>query len=330
LSTGQFFRRVKAALLVRLFPRKFARDPFDQSALIPANEARRQQEVSARNRMASQLVENGAYDQLELSSSEIETLPAGISVRFRLDLRDCKRLQRLPKGLHAGSLILAGCTALESLPEGFSCSFLDVSDCPQLARWPATATLSVGRLRARNCLGLTELPPWLGPISQLDLAGCANIAALPDQLRVSSWIDVAGTGVASLPASLEGVGLRWRGVIIDARIAFFPEQITAQEVLAESNAELRRVKLERMGFERFLEEANPRVRDVDVDRGGERKLLEVELGDDEPLVCVSVNCPSTGRRYLIRVPPQMTTCRQAVAWTAGFDDPDDYQPLVET
>jgi hypothetical protein len=26
----------------------------------------------------------------------------------------------------------------------------------------------------------------------------------------------------------------------------------------------------------------------------------------------------------------MKTCRQAVAWTAGFDDPDDYRPLVET
>jgi hypothetical protein len=33
---------------------------------------------------------------------------------------------------------------------------------------------------------------------------------------------------------------------------------------------------------------------------------------------------------MLRVPPTMTTCRHAVAWTAGFDDPDDYQPTVET
>ena len=39
---------------------------------------------------------------------------------------------------------------------------------------------------------------------------------------------------------------------------------------------------------------------------------------------------STGRQYALRVPPAMRTCRQAAAWTAGFTDPADYNPLVET
>jgi hypothetical protein len=47
-------------------------------------------------------------------------------------------------------------------------------------------------------------------------------------------------------------------------------------------------------------------------------------------VCVSVLCPSTGRQYIIRVPPEMTSCHQAVAWVAGFDDPALYRPLAET
>jgi hypothetical protein len=51
---------------------------------------------------------------------------------------------------------------------------------------------------------------------------------------------------------------------------------------------------------------------------------------DEDLLCVSVICPSTARQYVIRVPPTMLTCRQAVAWVAGFDNPDDYRPLIET
>ncbi|NOK61345.1 MAG: hypothetical protein GFH27_549305n114 [Chloroflexi bacterium AL-W] len=51
---------------------------------------------------------------------------------------------------------------------------------------------------------------------------------------------------------------------------------------------------------------------------------------DEDLVCVSVICPSTGRQYLIRVPPQTRTCHQAAAWIAGFDDPNAYQPIAET
>jgi hypothetical protein len=290
----------------------------------------KEQQVSGRDKKTPKLVENGTYDYLDLAESQIEQLPNGIAVRFQLNLQNCRRLRRLPAGLKAGSLNLAGCTALEELPEEFSTSFLDLSGCAQIDRWPEAATLAIGRLRARNCLGLTGLPPWLGRLSQLDLAGCANIAELPDGLEVSSWIDLAGTQITSLPESLQGVALRWRGVMIDARIAFWPDQISAREVLDEPNAELRRVKLERMGFERFLMEANPKILDSDTDRGGERRLFHVELSDDEPLVCVSVGCPSTGRRYLIRVPPEIKTCRQAVAWTAGFDDADHYNPLVET
>ena len=61
-----------------------------------------------------------------------------------------------------------------------------------------------------------------------------------------------------------------------------------------------------------------------------RQLLRLKLEGDEDLVCVAVICPSTGRRYLLRVPPTMRTCRQSVAWTAGFSDPKLYKPRVET
>jgi len=277
-----------------------------------------------------ELQANTQYVTLDLAESDIEELPEGIEVQFGLNLRGCARLRRLPIGLRVGSLDVSGCLALESLPEGLSASFVDISDCPQIEVWPQSATLSVGRLRARNCVGLTCLPKWLGRLSQLDLAGCEQIHALPAGLEVTSWVDVAGTGIRSLPASLWGVGLRWRGVAVDEQVAFRPDEITARDVLNEQNAELRRVKMERIGFERFLSEANPEVLDSDTDPGGERKLFRVQLEDDEPLVCVSVGCPSTGRRYLVRVPPNTSTCRQAVAWTAGFDNPDDYAPRVET
>jgi hypothetical protein len=273
---------------------------------------------------------NTHYVSLDLAESDIQELPDGISVQFALRLRGCKRLRRLPAGLRVGSLDVSSCTELQGLPEGLSASFLDISDCSQIETWPNRATVSVGRLRARNCIELTELPPWLGRLSQLDLAGCAQIEALPEGLQVTSWIDIAGTQIRTLPDSLAGVGLRWRGVTVDERVCFRPEEITALEVLAEPNAELRRVKMERMGFARFLQDANPKVLDSDVDPGGERKLFRVELEGDEPLVCISVGCPSTGRRYLLRVPPDTTSCRQAIAWTAGFDNPNDYAPILET
>lgn len=270
------------------------------------------------------------YVDLDLSGTDIELLPDGISVQFALRLRGCHRLLRLPTGLKVGSLDARECKALEGLPEGIEASFLDISDCPQIEAWPVSGSLRVGRLRARNCLGLRGLPPWLGRLSQLDLAGCTHLGELPEGLEVTSWIDLADTSIRSLPNSLQGVGLRWRGVAIDERIAFRPEEIRAGEVLSERNAELRRVKLERMGFARFLAESDPEVLDADDAPGGMRKLFRVALGDDEPLVCVSVICPSTGRQYLLRVPPATTTCREAVAWTAGYDNPDDYRPIAET
>lgn len=303
---------------------------YDHFQAVEFSRRRAERLAALEQKARPELQENASYDALELADSDIEALPNGIRVRFQLNLSNCVRLRRLPDGLTAGALNLTGCTGLESLPEGLNTSFLDLSGCSQLFAWPKTGCLNVGRLRARNCTGFTSLPPWLGRIAQLDLAGCANLSALPDGLQVASWIDVADTGIRSLPPSLQGVGLRWRGLAIDERIAFRPEEITAAEVLAERNAELRRVKLERMGYERFFTEANPTVLDVDADRGGERRLFRVELENDEPLVCVSVGCPSTGRRYLLRVPPDTATCRQAIAWTAGFDNPDDYAPLVET
>jgi hypothetical protein len=88
--------------------------------------------------------------------------------------------------------------------------------------------------------------------------------------------------------------------------------------------------LDRMGMERFIAEAQAEELDVDRDAGGKRRLLRIGLAGGERLVCVEVLCPSTGNRYILRVPPDVSTCRQAIAWTAGFENPDHYAPIQET
>jgi hypothetical protein len=106
--------------------------------------------------------------------------------------------------------------------------------------------------------------------------------------------------------------------------------------MGETNIERRRVMLERLGYETFFKQAQATELDQDFDPGGFRRLLRVELPlvrgwqQDEPLVCLSVICPSTARQYIIRVPPTMQTCHQAAAWVAGFDDPNLYHPVRET
>jgi hypothetical protein len=267
---------------------------------------------------------------LDLRGSGVRALPAGLEVDYKLDLQDCRGLEELPEGLKVGSLVLRGCTSLRALPDGLDVYFLDLQGCTRLEGWPRRAQIRIGRLSVSGCTRLTSLPAGLRSLAQLDVSNCPNLRDLPAGLRVTSWLDVGGSGIGRLPASLAGVRLRWRGVPVDERVAFRPETITVAEVLAERNAELRRVLLERFGFERFMREAGADILDRDRDAGGERQLLRLKLEGDEDLVCVSVSCPSTGRRYLLRVPPTTRTCREGVAWTAGFSDPDRYRPLVET
>lgn len=262
--------------------------------------------------------------------SALERLPADLKVDFRLDLHGSPRLTALPVGLKVGTLNLSGCTVLSQLPEGLDVCFLDLQGCRQLKGWPSTLRIQHGHLNLADCTGLTSLPRGLADIAQLDLRNCAGITALPERLLIRSWLDVAGSGLTALPAGLKDVRLRWRGVTISARIAFAPDTITAQEILAEANSEVRRVMMERVGFERFLKEAKAETLDVDRDPGGERRLLRVALSGDEDLVCLSLFCPSTGRQYVLRVPPTVRSCRAAAAWMAGFDDPRQYQPILET
>jgi hypothetical protein len=267
--------------------------------------------------------------EMILTGTAIEELPGDLQVIQRLDVSQCRRLKRLPANLKVGQLLARECSALESLPAGLQVSYLDLTGCSALQELPADLVVRRGRLSLRGCARLTALPE-IGPIAHLDLAGCLNITVLPPGLLVTAWIDIGGCGLTALPPSLQGITIRWRGVPINERIAFRPETLDVHEILLETNAERRRVMMERFGLDRFMRLAEAQVLDEDNDAGGQRRLLRIELAGDEALVCVSVICPSTHRQFMLRVPPSMTTCRQAVAWTAGFDDPDDYQPIRET
>ncbi|WP_050024745.1 DUF6745 domain-containing protein [Verrucomicrobium sp. BvORR034] len=267
---------------------------------------------------------------LRAGGTALRSLPADLSVSHKLDLTGCESLEFLPANLKTGVLVLRGCVKLQALPEGLDVDYLDISDCRALSTWPASVKVHIGNVTAPNCTALTSLPTNLGPINSLDIRNCTQIKTLPDGVNILSWIDFAGTGITQLPDHLQNIGLRWRGVAANRRIVLEPETLTTEEILAERNAEVRRVMIERVGLERFLAESKAETLHEDTDPGGARKLYRLPLPDDEDLVCVSVNCPSTGRHYLIRVPPAMKTCHQAVAWTAGFDNPADYAPLVET
>jgi hypothetical protein len=268
--------------------------------------------------------------ELDASRTGLDWLPDDLSVECVLALEGCRRLRSLPPRLKVGTLNVANCTNLEELPEGLDVWFLNVSGCTRLARFPRRASIARGSLNVNGCRSLVALPDYLTDLGTLDIGNCPQLTALPPRLHISSWIEVAGSGLTGLPPHLKHVGIRWRGVLVDHTTAFFPQRLRAKTVLKDRNAERRRVMIERMGFDRFMREAGAERLHADRDPGGPRELLRVPMQGDEDIICLSVNCPSTGRHYLLRVPPTMKTCRQAAAWMAGFDDPKLYQPVKET
>ena len=306
----------------------------EASAMIRSGRARGPLEVTGRldlTKFEEQSLPAGLHCyELDASGSQLTSLPEDLHIDGRLVLDNCAALASLPAGLAAGSISLRNCPLLEALPENLSTWFLDLTGCQRFARWPAKGAVHHGSLILRNCLSLASLPAWLGRLANLDVAGCTQLGEIPNGVSVSGWVDIGGAGITALPPSLQGTALRWRGVRVNERIAFHPEQLTAAEALAERNAEVRRVIIERMGYLRFAKEAKTIVLDQDQDCGGPRQLLTIDLREDEPLVGLACVCPSTRRQYFLRVPPAMKTCQQAAAWVAGFDDPTLYHPQIET
>jgi hypothetical protein len=141
------------------------------------------------------------------------------------------------------------------------------------------------------------------------------------------------------PHSLTGPFCRWRdgtalyavhGVRVPGWIIERPERITIKRIVEEGNAEIRRVMIEKIGAEKFLREAG--AKRVQADDFG--TLYRVEFEGDEPLQMVEVENSSpeldgSFKKYMIRVPPQITTAHEAVAWTWGLTR-KHYAPAVET
>lgn len=114
----------------------------------------------------------------------------------------------------------------------------------------------------------------------------------------------------------------WHGVPIPSDIIEHPESITVSRIMSERNAELSRCMIEKIGLDRFFNEAKPKVLDQDLDASGmPRRLLSISVPNDPERVVVSmqVKCPSTHHDFFIRVPPTITSCKQAMAWTMNMD-----------
>ena len=102
----------------------------------------------------------------------------------------------------------------------------------------------------------------------------------------------------------------WHGVRVEPWVILEPQKITAEMVVGERNAELRRVMMERMGLRRYLLESRAEVLDHDDHEVNWKRAL-LRVGED---VVLFVADPSTGRNYPIQVEPRIKTCEEADRW----------------
>jgi hypothetical protein len=151
--------------------------------------------------------------------------------------------------------------------------------------------------------------------------------------------------------SVTGAALKYRdgyslhyvhGVRVPDFVIERPQEITLEKINSEHNAEVRRVMIERYkhgheqeGYSAYLMDSGAKEIDRDeVTLKDDIILYRKDIPDDEPIVMLSMlnSTPEpdgTIKRYMLRVPPDITKALDAMAWTWGLK-PEEYRPLVET
>ncbi len=99
-----------------------------------------------------------------------------------------------------------------------------------------------------------------------------------------------------------------------------PNQWQSQWLLSEHNAELRRVLIEGIGYDRIIQELSAKQ----IDSWQEYALLQIDNADVEPICLLKMTCPSTGFIHALRVPPNLTSAREAIRWVNWDIDAEEF------
>lgn len=114
----------------------------------------------------------------------------------------------------------------------------------------------------------------------------------------------------------------FQGVILPEKYGIVPSsEWNCDWLLSETNAELRRVLISGVGYDRMCQEL--RVRKLD--SWAEYDLLEIPSEVDiEPIYLLQMTCPSTAKIHALRVPPDILSAREAIQWVNWGIDPPEF------
>ena len=111
-----------------------------------------------------------------------------------------------------------------------------------------------------------------------------------------------------------------------------PESLTLQEVLAHVNTEVRFVGMKIVGMDKVMNDKKTKIIHRDEEKG--QVLFQIKGIFQDPVCYVKVvnstqEPDGTFKDYYLCVPPDVKTCKQAVAWTFRLEE-QEYQPEQET
>lgn len=192
--------------------------------------------------------------------------------------------------------------------------------CIQRSGWYAASELS---WTVTTFIGNSEIA-WSKPLFESYIAGAWFL----------HWTDDVLYWIAKPSLSIETPGSRRRlsnetgpavksdcediffinGVMLDEQIVMRPETQTVEQIRGETNEEVKRLRIERFGWHRYLPGINAKPihsRRNDIE-GTRESLFRAE--NSNVLVCA---CPSTSKVFGLEVPLEIETCEQSQAYLSG-------------
>lgn len=130
----------------------------------------------------------------------------------------------------------------------------------------------------------------------------------------------------------KSINYYWRGIHIPEWMFMEREDLDLDRVLLHENTEVRCVGLEMYGYERLENENKLNVIDI----GKDEMILYSYETQHLPMKIFIIRLKNSTAEpdgsykfYYLTVPPDMKTCKEAVAWTFNRQ-PSEYDPVLET
>jgi leucine-rich repeat protein SHOC2 len=321
--------------------------------------------------IVEQKIEKARLDRrssLTLTFNTLEKLPESIGNLNQLSklTLNCKQLEELPRNINQLSELTIGYQHLKSLPESIgnlrNLSKLVLNN-NQLTSLPESiGNLTKLRELVLNNNQLTSLPESIENIGLNDLILNNNkLEKLPKSLTnidyLDYWYCLDNLHVDLL--TLLNISLFVRNELSypDITMTVFFEGIELPErywtnlsnwkaewLLDEDNAEIRRILIGQLGYEKICQELNTieldswqeytlfkidgvdeyRIEEIFVDDPNPDKVHFDEKFVYDPVVLLKMTCPSTAHIHILRVPPEMESAEEAITWVNLGIHPDEF------